>query len=325
MPHARLRYVRFDGGGGLSVRRSRAAEVLRRGRERESRYGPLHDPDSWVCWASVTKIFVAALCAALVERGEISWATRVEDLAGREVTTPITIDALVEHRSSLPRMLPHGRSVVDPYREWTTERFDAEVLGSLRALRVNTSGAAGFVYSNLGYAVLTRSIEIGLGSSWIDLMRKQVLEPLGIPPSSMKIGAPVRHARPGLASTMRSRDFRGRALDDWDVASGPFSGAGGLCSTVSTMVDALARSLEAQAHLAPSATPHAWSGSGTRFEHAGALLRSGSLVVVDTATGSVAAAHAVGGVPGHGDRYARRALVRTARTSRVVPTAGRRR
>ena len=62
------------------------------------------------------------------------------------------------------------------------------------------------------------------------------------------------------------------------------------------------------------------SRAGARAWHAGALLRSGSLLVVDTGTGSVGAAHALGGLPGHGARYAERAL--TALLAKAPRPAG---
>ena len=162
-------------------------------------------------------------------------------------------------------------------------------------------------------------------------MRERVVEPLGVPGSAVLLAppdgspTPAPAPAPAPARALASRDLRGRPVPDWDVSRGPFSAAGGLCSTVPDMVRILRAALDAGSPLSPGDGPHAWQRHGTRAWHGGALLRSGSVVVVDTGTRSVAAAHAAGGLPGHGARHAEkalRALLARAEERVGAPTGG---
>lgn len=274
-----------------------------------STYGRWHDPGFLVCWASGTKVFLAAAARSLVGSGDLAWDATVADLLQVPAPPSLTVAALVEHRSGLPRILPEQRAVQDdPYSGWTTERFDDRVVPRLAELVAE--GDPGQVsYSNLGYAVLARALERSQGRDWIALVRERVVEPLGVPGESVMLAAPGGSDCPG-PRTVASRDLRQRPLQDWDVSTGPYSAAGGLCSTVPTMVHLLRTALDRGSALAPGDGPHAWEQQGSRAWHAGALLRSGSLLVVDISTRRAAAAHAVGGLPGHGARHAQRALAR---------------
>ena len=245
-------------------------------------------------------MFVAALVRSLVADGTIGWDTTAGDLLGVAAPGTLTVEALVTHRSGLPRLLPGQERSRDPYGSWTDERFDAEVLPQLGAL----TGEPGVepVYSNLAYAVLVRALETGLGAPWIDQLRTRVVEPAGLPGSAVGLLAPD--------GVVRSRSLTGRALDDWDVSTGPFSGGGGLCSTVPDMVRLLGSALAGTSELDPRRTPHAWEGSAPRWWHRGALLRSGCVLLVDVERKTVVAAHVAGGFPGRGAEDAERAVAR---------------
>lgn len=310
----------------MTARSSTAAVAVGRPGELTA-YGRWHRPESVVCWASGTKVFLAALVRSLVRQGRLSWATPVGDLLGVAAPPTMTVTALVEHRSGLPRALPEQKATLpDPYADWTTDRFDERVLGSLPALAA--LGTAGeYAYSNLGYAVLARAIERSEGRAWLDLVREHVVQPLGVPGDAVLVAPPQTAApegQPGL-STLVPRTLRERPVAEWDTSRGPFAAAGGLCSTVPDMVRILRAALDADSPLLPEPGPHAWTRRGRRAWHAGALLRSGSLLVLDTATRAVGAAHALGGLPGHGARYAERALgalLAKAPTSAPAPAVG---
>lgn len=292
---------------------STGALVVARSGESRDAYGRWHTPDAVVCWASGTKVFLAGAARSLVARGDLAWEVPVGELLGVPAPQTMTLASLVEHRSGLPRTLPEQKATLaDPYAGWTTEHFDERVLGDLHGLAAH--GAPGEVaYSNVGYAVLARVLERTQGAGWLDLVREHVVAPLGVPagavllaPPQMSPAGPPR--APAGPAALGARDLRGRPVAEWDVSVGPFAASGGLCSTVPDMVRMLRAALAAGGPLLPGDGPHAWERVGSRAWHAGALLRSGSLLVVDTGTGAAGAAHAVGGLPGHGARHAERAL-----------------
>jgi CubicO group peptidase (beta-lactamase class C family) len=304
----------------MTARSSTGALVVAGSGHTRDAYGRWHTPESVVCWASGTKVFLAAAARSLVARGDLTWEATVGELLDVPAPPTMTLASLVEHRSGLPRTLPEQRATLpDPYAGWTTERFDERVLGDLTNLAAQ--GAPGEVaYSNVGYAVLSRVLERIGGASWLELVREHVLAPLGVPGDAVVLAPPeasptrtprgtgTAWAAPDVPAALGARDLRGRPVAEWDVSVGPFAASGGLCSTIPGMVGILRAALGAGSPLLPGEGPHAWERQGSRAWHAGALFRSGSLVVVDTGTGAVGAAHAVGGLPGHGARYAERAL-----------------
>lgn len=297
----------------MTARSSTGAVVVARSGMLRDAFGRWHTADSVVCWASGTKVLVAAAARSLVAQGWLDWDTPVGELLDMPAPPTMTLASLVEHRSGLPRTLPEQKATLpDPYAGWTTEHFDERVLGDLSGLAA--LGSPGEVaYSNVGYAVLARVLERTRGAGWLDLVREHVVAPLGVPAETVLLAPPeVSPAGPpsrvGGPAALGPRDLRGRPVAEWDVSVGPFAASGGLCSTVPGMSRILQAALAAGGPLLPGDGPHAWERQGSRAWHAGALFRSGSLLVVDTGTGAAGAAHAVGGLPGHGARYAERAL-----------------
>lgn len=292
----------------MTLRKSTAAALHRPGQEDVTDYGRWHDPATPVAWASVTKLFLAATVRSLVTDGSWTWETPAAELLGVSAPDELTVRALLEHRSGLPRLLPEqSRELIDPYRAWTDERFDEAVLPRLPELITGEPGRE--EYSNLGYAVLTRALERDQGQGWLDLLRTRVLTPLGVDPLGFSLGG---SGRDGL-DVVLSRSLVGGAQWDWDASAGPFSGAGGLCAPVPLMLRTLVSALEHPSELDPRRTPHAWlAGPDGVYTFRGALMRSGSVVVVQPDTGRVGVAHAVGGMASRGAEHAEAALTRLA-------------
>lgn len=120
-----------------------------------------------VCWASGTKVVTAALVRALVTDGLLDWEARITELLGAPAPDQMTVASLVKHRSGLPRTLPKQRPTSpDPYRQWTNARFDERVLPELVEL-AGSGTPSEVAYSNLGYAVLARALEIRLERGWL--------------------------------------------------------------------------------------------------------------------------------------------------------------
>ena len=99
------------------------------------------------------------------------------------------------------------------------------------------------------------------------------------------------------ADAVRARGLRGNVLEEWDLSTGPFSGAGGLWASIDTVSTLARTALEPGSLLDPLSGRTSWIDDRPRFWHNGATLRSGGIVVVDVAAGTVIAAHTVGGLP----------------------------
>lgn len=128
----------------MTARSSTGALVVAGSGHTRDAYGRWHTPESVVCWASGTKVFLAAAARSLVARGDLTWEATVGELLDVPAPPTMTLASLVEHRSGLPRTLPEQRATLpDPYAGWTTERFDDRVLGDLTNLAAQ--GAPGEV------------------------------------------------------------------------------------------------------------------------------------------------------------------------------------
>lgn len=295
----------------MSLRTSVAALVLTAGGERRTSTG-WHQPGRPVRWGSVTKILTAGLAHATVERDTWTWDTTVGEVLGQ--ASSITVAELVRHRSGLPRTAPgQRRELLDPYRRWTRERFDADALPALDALVDQHRRVVG-EYSNLGYAVLTRMLE-EVGGPWLEQVRSTLVEPAGLDPTAFDVAR-----RTGERDdVVEALSIWGRPLDEWVIGDGPFVGAAGLVATLEDMA-ALVRASADGGLLDPSRQPHAWRVEDGLAVHHGALMRCGAVVVWRPTTGVVGVASAVGGRAAFADRRAADVLHQLA--SAAAPEEG---
>lgn len=135
---------------------------------------------------SITKTFTAALFADAIERGEIDEDTRLgdvwPDLHGE--VAEVTLASIAMQRSGLPAHEPapsFGDGVAsflanylhtDPYRGSA-----ADIVASLDSVDVGEKEPE---YSNYGFAVLGQALAAVTGSSYGDLVRDRITEPLGM-------------------------------------------------------------------------------------------------------------------------------------------------
>lgn len=286
----------------MSVRSSTSALVLRAGTTTTSIDG-WHRPQDAVRWGSVTKILTAGLVHRAVESGAWTWDTTSADVLGPTASAQITARALVTHTSGLPRMLPaQRRAVLDPYKPWTADRFDAEALPDLDHL-IDADRRHNGEYSNLGYAILTRMLEQTWEVPWLDSVRERLLAPAGIEPATFDISC----ATGERDDVVEARSLLGRPLAEWRIGDGPFVGAGGATAPLPAMAMLLARA-GTDGPLDPRLDPHAWEVIDGLAQHRGALMRSGAVAVLRVDDGTVGVASAVGGTPAFGDAAALRSL-----------------
>ena len=134
---------------------------------------------------SITKVFTAILLADMVAKGEVAFDDPVAKfLPEGEVTMPtrggkeITLLDLPTHRSALPRM-PDDFAPADatnPFADYTVEQM-YEFLSN-HELRRDIGAEA--EYSHLGVGLLDHVLARVNGSSYEELVRERILDPLGI-------------------------------------------------------------------------------------------------------------------------------------------------
>lgn len=175
---------------------------------------------------SLTKPFTARLLALLVDDGVVALDDPVDTpVKGR----PITLKDLSEHRSGLPR-LPRkleGWDRKDPYAQFTAERMP-EVIAKTPPKHEPGGKVA---YSNYGYGLLGFELANRVGTTYGELVRDRITEPLGMTRTGLDT--------PGL---VQGHDIFGRPTPPWDLAA--LAGAGGLRSTASDMLRFLAAEAE---------------------------------------------------------------------------------
>ncbi len=278
-------------------RRISTAALLLAGHEEYWRAHGWHRGDAPVRWGSVSKILTAGLAHAMVERGTWTWDTTVGEVLGQ--ASSVTVAELVRHRSGLPRTAPgQRRELLDPYRRWTRERFDRDVLPELDALVDQHRRVVG-EYSNLGYAVLTRMLE-EVGGPWIEQVRRTLVEPAGLDPTAFDVAR-----RTGERDdVVEALSIWGRPLDEWVIGDGPFVGAAGLVACLSDLARLTRVAGGEGGLLDPRRQPHAWQLDDGLAVHRGALMRCGAVVAWRPDARTVAVASAVGGRAASADQLA---------------------
>jgi D-alanyl-D-alanine-carboxypeptidase/D-alanyl-D-alanine-endopeptidase len=190
---------------------------------------------------SITKVFTATLLADMVQSGEVALDDPVQRYLPQGTRLPvrgraITLADLASHTSGLPR-LPPGfirralRQRRNPWAGYTVEDLDA----AAGAARLHGEPGARFRYSNLGYGLLGQALAHKTQTSYQDLVRERICEPLALIDTSISVPAAK------LERFAEGHDRRGRPVPHWDLPALPAAGA--LRSTVADMLALLAAHL----------------------------------------------------------------------------------
>jgi len=131
---------------------------------------------------SCTKAFTAALGARLVEEGALSWDTTIGETLARlnphPKLAPATLHQLLSNTGGLPEQVPSAIWI----DAWEAGGSLTEQRKSFARAMLNRKPAyppgKRQVYSNTGYAVAGVLMETATGSSWEDLVRARIFEPL---------------------------------------------------------------------------------------------------------------------------------------------------
>jgi len=180
--------------------------------------------DQWHIGSSA-KSMTATLVAILVEEGLISWETTLAKALPDLKRTmhpdwrAVTVEQLLTHRGGAPsnlidsypklweRLVSHEGSPMEQRRALVEEvtRHSPEVQPGEQ-----------YVYSNAGYAIVGGMVEVVTDTSWEELMRTRLFEPLGM--TSAGFGAPGDTAS---LDQPRGHDKRGRPIEPGPQADNP--------------------------------------------------------------------------------------------------------
>lgn len=175
--------------GGALFRSDGTPEVAVSGLRKLGADAPVTVDDLWHI-GSISKSFTSLLVARFVERGDLSWTSTLKELVGDRAGAfgGVTIEHLLAHRAGIPAnatpmILGPAVKGNPPLTEVRRRVLDETLKGQPSA-----APGVGFLYSNLGYVIVASILEERTGKLWEDLVRAEVIEPLGLRSAGM--GAP---------------------------------------------------------------------------------------------------------------------------------------
>jgi CubicO group peptidase (beta-lactamase class C family) len=189
---------------------------------------------------SITKVFTSLLLADMAEKGEVKLDDLVAKYLPESVKVPsmgdrqITLLDLSMQVSGLPRMPDNFKPAnpMNPYADYGTERL----FEFLNRHKLTRAPGEKYEYSNLAVGLLGTALARRAGTSYEALVRKRILDPLGMTSTTITLSEEQRRRlAPGHNSGLEP-------TANWDLDA--LAGAGALRSTVNDMLKFLAANME---------------------------------------------------------------------------------
>lgn len=149
--------------------------------------------DSMFPIASITKTMTAFLAVKMSVRGAVDLKKPIQAylpatvaIAPDLTSRPITLEALLQHSTGLPRDASTRRNIqlaqLDGFDPKIPDPASATVDALYTALRVDTPASPPGIrsYSNMGYDLAGHILEIVSGQSFSDLLEAEIARPLGM-------------------------------------------------------------------------------------------------------------------------------------------------
>lgn len=188
-------------------------------------------PQSLFRIASISKPITAVAILQLVERGKLSLDDRIVEVldmdadiqqAGQEFDPrwrEITIRYLLQHRGGWDRDQSFD-AMFQSVKFAQAQQIDAPagpaaIIKSMLSQKLDFPPGERYAYSNFGYCLLGRAIEVCSGQPYEEFVQTSVLEPLGI--TAMRLGktrledraqGEVRYYQPGTGRSVFQEDLR---------------------------------------------------------------------------------------------------------------------
>jgi serine-type D-Ala-D-Ala carboxypeptidase/endopeptidase len=218
------------------------SHIFARGRASADRDMAL-DGDTLFEIGSITKVFTSLTLADMIERGEVKADDPVEKYlpAGSKVPSrngkAITLLDLSMQVSGLPRLpdnlvTPGGTTdLSNPYAAYDGKKL----LDFLARAQLLSDPGEKYLYSNFAVGLLGYALAARNGTSYGDMVKKRILEPLGMKSTSVALSADQRNR---LA---RGYDAGLAPAANWDFDA--LAGAGAIRSTANDMLKFLAAAM----------------------------------------------------------------------------------
>ena len=127
--------------------------------------------------ASTTKAFTSMAAAMLVDDGKLRW----DDPIARYLPQFQLLDPLASHELTVRDALSHRVGFGDPGFLWYGTPWGWEEISSrVRRVQPASSFRSHYAYNNVTYAAGGLAAAAAAGTSWDELIRKRILEPLGM-------------------------------------------------------------------------------------------------------------------------------------------------
>jgi CubicO group peptidase (beta-lactamase class C family) len=189
---------------------------------------------------SITKTFTATTLADMVVKGEV----KLDDPVGKYLPSSshvpsrngkeITLVDLATQSSGLPRMPSNfaPKDQTNPYADYTEQ----QAIDFVSSYQLTRDVGSKYEYSNLGMGLLGIALTRREGTSYEQLVRKHVIDPLH-----------MNDTRVAFTPSMKERlalghDDAGSVVSNWDIPG--LAGAGALRSTVNDMLKYLAANVD---------------------------------------------------------------------------------
>jgi len=162
---------------------------------------------------SITKVFTGLLLAQAVERGDLKLDDTVGKLLAGKVeglspaVASVTLRQLVTHTGCMPVMadgVAGGPALAEQFRSFDKPMFWAALA------RIKLTAAAPpceGTYSNFGMALLGQLLAEHYGTSWGELVRARITEPLGMNDTVITLGDKASRMAPAFAGDRRQPLF----------------------------------------------------------------------------------------------------------------------
>lgn len=229
--------------------------------------------------ASITKPFTRALAGRLADRGVVDLDAPIRRwLPDFPEAERITLRLLLDHRAGVRSVnsLPYDEEAVRP-------NALADLVDSIARLPLDFEPGTNERYSNGGYALATRVLELAAGRPYARLVEEEILAPLGLRHTR---SVATREIVPGLARGYApSPDEFGRAMLAPFQEMDTKAGGGSLVSTAADL-HRWALAVGRDPILRPTTwsnlfpDPDAWAYTGRSPGYNAALLREGDVVAV---------------------------------------------
>ncbi len=164
-------------GGAVSIVRGQSVIYAKGFGVRDIRTNQPVTPDTLFEIGSCTKAFTSALIAMLVDQGKMQWDGKVNaylpsfHLYDPEADEHVTIRDLLTHRTGLP-----GADLV-----WYGSTFSRdELIRRIAYITPETGFRTHFQYENLMFLAAGQAAGQVAGTTWDDLIRHRIFDPLGM-------------------------------------------------------------------------------------------------------------------------------------------------